>query len=118
MTMPWLYLAIAVVANIATNLMLKKTMAAIDAPFGAAFVKETLVSPWLWGALVAGGTLLGSYLLAIRTLDLSLSYAVVTSAALVGITVFAAIAFGEAMTAMKLSGTALIILGIALITHG
>lgn len=116
--MHWFYLAIAVCANVATNLMLKKTMAAVDAPFGAALAKQALFTPWLWGAFIAGGILLGSYLLAIRTLDLSLSYAIVTSAALIGITVFAAIVFGEAMTVMKLSGTALIILGIVLITRG
>ncbi|HSL41285.1 MAG TPA: hypothetical protein VK857_13005 [Desulforhopalus sp.] len=115
--MHWVYLAVAVIANIATNLLLKKTMRSLDAPLGVELGRQALLSPWLWGAFAAGGLLLLSYILAIRTMDLSLSYAIVTSAALLGITFFAWMVFGEPLTSTKIFGVILIIAGIILVTR-
>ncbi|MDH3347167.1 MAG: hypothetical protein OEM02_03575 [Desulfobulbaceae bacterium] len=92
-------------------------MTSIDSPLGAELVKEALLSPWIWASFVAGGVLLLSYLLAIRTMDLTLSYAIVTSAALLTITVISSFVFGEALTAMKITGVVLIIFGITFITR-
>ena len=114
--MHWFCLAIAVAANVATNLLLKKTMNSADAPFGVELARQVVFSPWLWASLVAGGLLLASYLLAIRTLDLSLSYAIVTCTALLSITIFSSFFFGESLTVLKITGILLIISGIVLIT--
>ena len=113
--MHWVYLSIAVVANIATNLLLKKTMNSIHEPFGMDLLWQAILSPWLWSALVTGFLLLGSYLLAIRTLELSLSYATVTSAALVGITILSTLLFGDTLTIVKIIGIISIIFGLILI---
>jgi multidrug transporter EmrE-like cation transporter len=115
--MHWFYLLVAVIANIATNLLLKKTMRSIEAPLGVELARQAVLSPWLWGAFVAGGLLLLSYILAIRTMDLSLSYAIVTSAALLGITFFAWLVFHEPLTVTKIFGVLLIIGGIILVTR-
>lgn len=113
--MHWFYLAIAIVSNVGTNLFLKKTMNTVNAPLGLELGRQMLFSPWLWAALVTGGVLLTSYLLAIRTLDLSVSYAFVTSAALLGITVTSSVVFGEPFTGLKVTGVFLIISGLMLI---
>lgn len=115
--MHWFLLALAVAANVATNVLLKKTMTTIDAQFGVGLLRQALASPWLWASFAAGGTLLGSYVLALRTVDLSLSYALVTSAALVGITLASALVFGEALSLAKIAGVALIVSGIVLVSR-
>ena len=114
---PWIFIALAVAANVACNIMLKKAMSGLAGAAGLDLAKQALASPWFWGGAVSGGVLLLSYLLAIRTLDLSVSYAVVTSAALIGITLCAMLFLGEAATAPKLLGVALVIAGIILISR-
>lgn len=115
--MHWYLLALAVAANVATNVLLKKTMASIDVPLGPELIRQAALSPWLWASFAAGGTLLASYVLALRTVDLSISYALVTSAALVGITAASALVFGEPLSALKIAGIALIVSGIALVSR-
>ncbi|MEM7364913.1 MAG: SMR family transporter [Pseudomonadota bacterium] len=113
--MAWVFVVIAVVANVATNLLLKKAMTSMSGE--GSLVLEALSSPWLWGGILAGLVLLGSYLMAIRELDLSISYAVVTAAALIGVTLMSALLFEESLTAMKGVGVVLIIVGIAALSQ-
>ena len=113
--MAWVYVAIAVVANVATNLLLKKAMTSMSDEGSLVFQAATSV--WLWGGIVAGLVLLGSYLMALRELDLSISYAVVTAAALIGVTLMSALLFNESLNLMKALGVALIIVGIAALSQ-
>ena len=61
--------------------------------------------------------LLGCYLLAIRGLGLSISYAFVTSLSLIGITLVAAMVFGETLTVQGGIGVVLVISGLLLIAR-
>ncbi|MEO1137362.1 MAG: hypothetical protein AAFW68_12280 [Pseudomonadota bacterium] len=112
----WGFIAAAVLANIATNVMLKKLMAGASNASGIPLVIELVTSWWFWGAAISGVVLVGGYLLAIRTLDLSVSYSIVTASALIGISIASALLLGESLTLVKLAGIALIIAGIYLIS--
>ncbi len=70
---------------------------------------------WTWIGLCAAGILLASYLLAIRDIGLGISYAVVTSAALVLVTISAAVAFHEPISSATIVGIGLIMMGIAVL---
>ena len=114
--LPWVFVSIAIVANVCCNMMLKQAMAAAGGGAGMALARTVLLSPWFWGGAIAGFVLLISYLMAIRTLDISVSYSIVTSAALIGISISAMIFLGEAITLPKALGVGLVIAGIALIS--
>lgn len=113
----WAFIAAAVLANVATNVMLKKLMAGAAAAGGIPLLIELLTSWWFWGAAMSGIILVGSYLLAIRTLDLSVSYSIVTASALIGISIASALLLDESLSLAKLAGIALIIAGIYLISR-
>ena len=113
----WIYLAVAIIANITCNVTLKKLMTGLDAQTPLALAIQALKSGWFWIAGVAGFTLLLSYLLALRTIDLSASYAAVTSVALVGITIASVIFLGEQVSVLKITGVALVVVGIFLISQ-
>ncbi|WOI53735.1 DMT family transporter [Parvularcula sp. LCG005] len=113
----WILVGIAVIANISTNVSLKKFAASLPDRAAGESMLPALLSPWLWIGGLCGMILLGSYMLAIRTLDLSVSYAVVTSAALVGITLASMLFLDEALTFVKVVGVALVIVGILMITR-
>ena len=109
-------LVIAVIANTCTNIAFK--YAVINPSFQAEDAKwnALLFDPWLWAGGVSGCILLGSYLSAIRTIDLGIAYAAVTSLALVLLTAASALLFGEQMDVRKLIGIALVISGVTLLT--
>ncbi|TCC21265.1 DMT family transporter [Kribbella sindirgiensis] len=97
--MHWLYLAIAVVFEIAV---------AISAGKAQGFKHRG----WTAATLVTGG--LGTYFLsrALLTFDVGVGYALWTSLAGVGITLLGALLFGQKLTVHKASGIALVIGGV------
>ncbi|TDW86320.1 MULTISPECIES: multidrug efflux SMR transporter [Kribbella] len=97
--MHWLYLAIAVVFEIAV---------AISAGKAQGFKHRG----WTAATLVTGG--LGTYFLsrALLTFDVGVGYAVWTSLAGVGITLLGALLFGQKLTWHKAIGIALVIGGV------
>jgi quaternary ammonium compound-resistance protein SugE len=97
--MHWLYLAIAVVFEIAV---------AISAGKAQGFKHRG----WTAATLVTGG--LGTYFLsrALLTFDVGVGYALWTSLAGVGITLLGALFFGQKLTWHKAIGIALIIGGV------
>lgn len=97
--MHWLYLAIAVVFEIAV---------AICAGKAHGFAHRR----WTIATLITGG--LGTYFLsrALLTFDVGVGYALWTSLAGVGITLLGALLFGQRLTWRKAFGIALIIGGV------
>ncbi|TCC05023.1 DMT family transporter [Kribbella soli] len=97
--MHWLYLAIAVVFEIAV---------AISAGKAQGFKHRG----WTAATLVTGG--LGTYFLsrALLTFDVGVGYALWTSLAGVGITLLGALLFGQQLTWRKAIGIALVIGGV------
>ncbi len=114
---PLILLGIAVLGNVTTNIFLKRMMAGLPKdlpPSGLALY--ALTSPNLWIAVVGGATLLLAYVASLRTIDLSMAYAWVTSGALFVITLTGPIFLRETLTIPKLIGVALIIVGIVTIS--
>ena len=97
--MQWIYLAIAIVFEIAV---------AICAGKAAGFSNR----PWTLATLVTGG--LATFFLskALLTFDVGVGYALWTSLAGVGITILGALLFGQRLTAAKAIGIAIVIGGV------
>jgi quaternary ammonium compound-resistance protein SugE len=97
--MHWLYLAVAVVFEIAV---------AISAGKAEGFKHRG----WTAATLVTGG--LGTYFLsrALLTFDVGVGYALWTSLAGVGITLLGALVFGQRLTWRKAVGIALVLVGV------
>ncbi len=111
-----LLLAIAILANIATNVFLKKAIGANGDIRSAAGLRQLVETPSFWAFGASAATLLAAYTLALRTVDLSRAYAFVTSGALVGITIAASLFLGESLTVQKAAGILLIVSGLVLLS--
>ncbi len=111
---PWIYLAVAVAANVATNAIIKVFAESIDPGSIGAMAWQAAKSPWLWIGMATGGLMSVSYTVAVRSLDLSIAYAVMTAASIVAIGVVAIFVFDEAMTTTKAAGLLFLAIGIGL----
>jgi small multidrug resistance pump len=110
----WAALTGAILANVAANLLLKHAMSA------RALGQEAAGSPLqnlpvLLGGLLAAGSLLVLYLIALRHLPVSVAYPIVTGLAMVGIALCSAPLFGEALNLTKILGIAGVVLSTVLI---
>jgi multidrug transporter EmrE-like cation transporter len=113
----WILVLAAAASNVLANVMLKKTITALPAREGVTTALKTALgmgSFWAFG--FACVFLLTFYILALRTLDLSVAYAVVTSSALIGMVAASAWLLDEPATVIKITGCLLIIVGIFLIS--
>lgn len=114
--MHWFMIALAIISNVIANIALKVAMqnAALDTsvPMIVAVVKQ----PMFWIGMVAAGTLLCSYLLAIRELHIGIAYALVTGLALVLMTLSSVLIFDNRLGIQQLLGIGLILLGVFLVT--
>src|SRR5215813_5889301 len=113
----WIYLVIAIGANIVANSALKAMAVSMHALSITEFI-AVLSHRSVWIAALSCAILVGSYVLALSWLPLSVAYAAVTILALVGINAVAIVFFNESVTTMKLSGIGLCCLGIAAIVFG
>jgi small multidrug resistance pump len=111
----WLALSLAVLANVVANISLKFAVRQASYDSSGHFLVRFFMQTWTWIGLCAGVILLASYLLAIRDIGLGFSYAIVTSVALVLVTISAAIAFQERMSLTTVIGIGLIMVGIAVL---
>jgi multidrug transporter EmrE-like cation transporter len=107
----WSAVGAAVSANIACNVAFKK----FASGHGGDSLAKVLVEPWLWLAGLAAIALVSCYVYALRGLALSIAYPAVTSLAMVGTSLAAAIVFGEIMDWRKQLGLGLILGGVALL---
>jgi len=113
---PWLLLMIAVASNVVANTSLKKAMLISGDNLMNGEILQFLKQPWLWVGIIACIALLSSYLLAIRHMSLSFSYAVVTTLALALLAITSSMIFGDKLTAIKIAGIVFVITGILLMS--
>lgn len=106
----WIYLYIAVAANISANACFKMIMA--SRPLTLLSVASS--APFWFGVLFCI-ILFASYLLTLAHLPLSISYSAVTILALIGVNAVSAMFFGEILTPAKIAGIALAISGIVIL---
>lgn len=108
----WVLILIAALANVALNLLLRQTGRTLDTSSFADLVMSLLVSPWAWLSVLSAGVLLTAFVAAIRIYSLSLTYAAVTSIAMVGLTLVGFLWQMETLTVARVLGLSLIVSGI------
>lgn len=108
----WVLLVVAVVANISSNFLFKTAMASFPAEINFSTLLRFAFNPYLWMGAACCGILLASYLLALRDIELTVSYAFVISLSLVGIMVLSPIVLHEPLRLQTVIGAALVIGGI------
>jgi multidrug transporter EmrE-like cation transporter len=113
--MHWLALFVAVLANATANVAFKKTMT--NASFETTFFNllKLAADPWMWVGSVSAALLLGSYLYALKGLDLSVAYPAVTGLAMLAIAFAGATFLDEAMSVWKLVAIILITIGVIML---
>lgn len=108
----WTLIVIAAVANIVLNLCLRQTGKAINTESVSTIVLGLFVTPWAWLSVLSAGVLLTAFVAAIRVYSLSLTYAAVTSIAMVGLTVVGVLLQFETVNTLRVAGLGLIVAGI------
>lgn len=117
----WIFLACAVISNVASNVSLKLGMTRAAAR-AAALPEPTLVDklwahasePALWAGFAGAGALLGFYLLALQRLPVTVAYTTVTVSAMLALAVAAHFVLGERFGGLKAAGLLLAALGVLL----
>ena len=118
MVAQWIALILAVLANLSANIAFKKAAQAIGNHSGPVSLLRVLETPWFW---VGGGfcvLLLGSYLFAIRIVELPVAYAAVTGLSLIGLTVVSVFVFDAHMSLQRIIGVLFVCAGIVLLNIG
>lgn len=110
---PWIFVILAIVSNVSINLSLKGLSAVLQPGSEGPLVLRILSSPFAWLALISGLILLGSFTMAIRSLPLSVSYSVITGAAMAALALIGLIAGYEQLSLPRLAGLSMVIVGIA-----
>lgn len=112
----WMALLVSVAANISSNFAFKRfTEETAMTPAGG--LQALLMKPWLWLGVACAGVVMLSYLFAIRGLPLSVAYPVATGLSAAGICLIGSYFFGETIKLTSLSGIALIVLGVMLVSR-
>ena len=111
-------LALAVISNALANLAFKKDMQIEDSDVTsiASKIGNVLFGPWFWVGLILSVILLSSYLIAIRSLPLSASYAIVTSSSMALMFIIGVMVGTESMRLSAVLGMVCIALGVVFLT--
>lgn len=107
-------ICLAALANVALNLSLKELSRALPVAGPLRLAQAALVSPWFWIAGISGVSLIGLFMVAIRQGSVAVTYIGVTSLAMLGLTLAAAVFQGDMPGPLRLAGLGLILLGLAL----
>ncbi|MEM9781141.1 MAG: hypothetical protein AAF899_01590 [Pseudomonadota bacterium] len=116
--MTWLgYVAIAVAigANVTANIALRHAVRAVEPGSPVAVALSLLANPLAWLGGISLALLLGSFLLAVRFLPLSLAYATVTASVIMLLSIFDAVIGDAALGPLRLAGIAAIVTGVVLL---
>lgn len=114
--MAWIFLTIAVLSNVTSNMMFKLAMASFPQERTFETLLRFAFNPYLWIGGTACVLLLGCYLLALRDLGLMMSYVFVISLSMVGISIASSLFLGEALSLRVLMGMALVIGGVTMMS--
>ncbi len=116
--MHWLLLFLTILLTAIANILLKYAanhrQAAADGL--AATLWQLLTTPSLVLGITSLGLAVIAYAVALRGINLSVAYPVMTTSVLILVTVFATIFFGEQYTLVKAVGTVIIICGVILLS--
>lgn len=114
--MAWIFLTIAVLSNITSNMMFKLAMAGFPQERSFETLFKFAFNPYLWLGGLACVLLLSCYLMALRDLGLMMSYVFVISLSMVGISIASVLFLGEPISFQSALGMAMVIGGVTLIT--
>ena len=110
----WALILTAAGSNVALNLFLKKAGQGLDASSAKALALSILSSGWIWMAVLSGGLLLATFVTAIRSYSLSLTYTAITAMAMVALTIIDSFFLQESVSGVRIAGLTLIVLGLVL----
>ncbi len=113
----WGSLGVGLVLNATANILLKVAARNGDGVATARSLARLYTDGWLVAGIVSFALALAFYSFALTRIQLSVAYPTMTSLGLVLVFVASALWFGEAMTAPKLAGAALIVLGVVLLAR-
>lgn len=113
--MHWLALFIAVLANAAANVAFKKAVTGTPIESGFSSLTKLAADPWMWLGATSACVLLGSYLYALKGIQLTVAYPAVTGLAMLAISLAGATFLNEAISTQKVVAMMLIVLGILLL---
>jgi len=113
--MAWIFLAIAIVANVLTNVALKRAAQSVEVFSFPKLLLDLMTSSWMWVGFVSALVLVACYMLAIRSLPLSVGYVSVTSMAMVGITLVGVLTGTEVLSLPRVIGICLVLAGVVLV---
>lgn len=117
----WFLLLLTVVLTAVANLLLK--YAAVNRQGGGdvkgliATLWELFTTPSLVVGIVCLGLAVISYAIALRNINLSVAYPVMTTSVVVLVALFSAMFFGEPVTLVKTVGTVVVISGVILLSQ-
>ena len=117
--MNWLLLLVTIILTALANISLK--YAAINRQAEVKGIVANLWEIFTTPALLFGISCLGiaviAYAIALRHLNLSVAYPVMTTSVVVMVAIFSAVFFGEPFTLVKIVGTVIVICGVILLSQ-
>ena len=109
-------LVVGIVFNAVANILIKAAMRNVEMGHG---LLQTAISMAFQPLLIVGiacfVVALGGYSFALTRIDLSVGYPVMTSLGLIIVAAYASISFKEPLTATKLAGFVLVLVGVVLV---
>jgi multidrug transporter EmrE-like cation transporter len=112
--------ACSVVLNCTGNLLIKIGMKRVgDIALGniGGLMKSVILNPALIGGTVSYIVSLGFYMIMLRRVNLSVAYPLYVGCQLIVLTILSVVVLKESVTTIHIIGGAVILLGIALISH-
>lgn len=115
----WLLLLVTIILTALANISLK--YAAVTRQSEAKGIVTNLWEIFTTPALIFGISCLGiaviSYAIALRNINLSVAYPVMTTSVVVTVGILSAVLFGESFTLVKIVGTVIVICGVILLSQ-
>ncbi|MEM9579989.1 MAG: hypothetical protein AAF891_04825 [Pseudomonadota bacterium] len=111
----WIFVALAVTANVVTNFSLKIAVRKVETGSVGTILLSLAKTPYVWIGLAGAAVLLVSFMVAIRTLPLSSAYSALTALAIASITFIEWWGQSEPMALAKIVGLVLAVGGVVLI---
>ncbi len=110
----WVFLVLASINSTLGNLLLKKSQ--LDTVEGP--VWQVLFSPWFFAGLICYGVNVVLFVLALRSLPVSVAYPVLAATGFAFLAVAANFLFSEHLGVLQIAGLVMIVCGILLVAQG
>jgi len=113
--MYWFALFLAIISNGIANVAFKKAVMRAPVEEGIGGFLQLASEPWMWLGAFSACVLLGCYLYALKGIDLSIAYPVVTGLAMLGIVLTGIVFLGETISITKALGIVMVLIGVLLL---